>query len=519
MSILPAVTWLRDYQRPWWRPDLLAALTLWALVVPQAIAYAQIAGLPPQSGLFATAAGLLAYALLGTSRQLVVSPTSSTAAISAALVAGIAVGDPARSAGLSALLAILVGLALIALGALKMGFVARFISAGVQTGFMTGLGLTIIVSQLPKILGVPGVSGTFAEQVAGLARQLGQVNGWTIGIGAASLLILLVLGRLTPAWPAALIVVVMTVLFIAYSGWTKHGVEVLGSVPGALPVPAIPHVSWRDILALAGGAIAIAVIGFAESTTVAEDMADRHHYTIKPNQELRAIGAGNVLAGFFQGFIVGGGASQTAANDRAGARTQMSGLIVCALTIATAGFLLPLFRDLPQAALGAIVITAVLAFVNIPAMRRLARLRRDSFVIALLTMAGVLFLGILPGLILSVVLSILLLLRWFARPLVTSVPGDGPGVRVMRLTAPLLFLNAKRIRDQAGLIMTADPRLRTLIIDLPGNAELDIESLDVLAKLERDCADRGITLRVTGLGPEPLRMLAKAGLTIGDSHD
>ena len=349
---MPAVGWLRHYRRAWLRGDVVAALTTWALVVPQAIAYAQIAGLPPQAGLFAAFAGLLGYALFGTCRQLIVSPTSSTAAISAAIVAPVALGDPGRFAALSAALAMLVGGVLIGLGLLQMGFVSRFIAAGVQVGFMFGLGLTIIVGQLPKLLGVPAGDGNVFGQAGDLLGRLGDANPWTAAIGLGSLAVLLGLKRVAPGVPAALLVVVGGIAVVALGDLTADGVEVIGAVDGAVPVPAIPSVGWDDLLGLLPGAAAVAIIGYAESATVAESMGNEHGYDVVPDRELRAVGIANILSGLFQGFITGGGASQTAANDRAGAQTQLVSLLVSGLTVVTAVALLPLFRDLPQAALG-----------------------------------------------------------------------------------------------------------------------------------------------------------------------
>jgi hypothetical protein len=285
-----ALHWLRHYRRVWLGGDVLAALTTWALVVPQAIAYAQIAGLPPQAGLFAAFYGLLGYGLFGTCRQLVVSPTSSTAAISAAIVAPVALGDATRYADLSAFLAMLVGVVLIALGLLRMGFVSRFIAAGVQVGFMFGLGLTIIVGQLPKLLGVPAGQGDFFGQAGDLAGRLGHVHPWTAAVGLASLAVLLGLKRVAPGVPAALLVVVGGIAVVALLDLTAHGVEVIGAVDGAVPLPAVPRVGWDELVGLLPGAIAVAIIGYAESATVAESMANEHGYDVEPDRELRAVG-------------------------------------------------------------------------------------------------------------------------------------------------------------------------------------------------------------------------------------
>jgi sulfate permease, SulP family len=533
-----ALDWLRHYRRAWLGGDVVAALTTWALVVPQAIAYAQIAGLPPQAGLFAAFAGLLGYGLFGTCRQLVVSPTSSTAAISAAIVAPVALGDATRYADLSAFLAMLVGVVLIALGLLRMRFVSRFIAAGVQVGFMFGLGLTIIVGQLPKLLGVPAGQGDFFGQAGDVAGRLGDVNLWTAAIGLGSLAVLLGLKRVAPGVPAALLVVVGGIAVVAVADLTARGVEVIGAVDGAFPLPAVPRVGWDELVGLLPGAIAVAIIGYAESATVAESMANEHGYDVEPDRELRATGIANILSGLFQGFITGGGASQSAANDRAGANTQLVSLLVSGLTVVTAVALLPLFRDLPQAALGAVVISAVIGFLDLAALERVRRLRRDSFVIAVAAMLAVLALGVLQGLIVAVVISLAVFLVRASRPsgsVLGRIPGTGayvalehdpeartePGLLVYRLNAPLLFVNAKRLRDGIrAQVRDADPPVRVVLLDLSFTPELDIESVNVLASLRRELDGRGVALWLAGVRATVEDMLVRSGLAdaIGRDH-
>jgi sulfate permease, SulP family len=310
----------------------------------------------------------------------------------------------------------LVGAVLIGLGLLRMGFVSRFIAAGAQVGFMFGLGLTIIVGQLPKLLGVPAGDGNVFGQTGDLLSRLGAADPWTAAIGLGSLAVLLGLKRVAPGVPAALLVVVGGIVVVALGDLTARGVEVIGAVDGAVPVPAIPSVGWDDLVGLLPGAAAVAIIGYAESATVAESMGNEHGYDVVPDRELRAVGIANILSGLFHGFITGGGASQSAANDRAGAQTQLVSLLVSGLTVVTAVALLPLFRDLPQAALGAVVISAVIGFLDLAAMERVRRLLRDSFAIALVAMVAVLALGVLQRLILAVVVSVGELLIRSSRP-------------------------------------------------------------------------------------------------------
>ena len=527
---LPALAWLPRYRRDWLRADLLAALTVWALVVPQGIAYAQIAGLPPQAGLFATIAGLVGYALLGTSRQLMVSPTSSTAAISGALVATVAVGDASRVPGLAAALAILAGAAFVAFGLLRMGFLSRFIAASVQTGFMFGLGLTIIAGQLPKLLGTPDVSLDFVRAVGGIAPFLDDVHWLTLALGVASLATILLMRRFAPRIPAALVTVVVAVALVSFFDLADRGVAVLGTIEGGIPRPVIPDVGVSDLLALLPGALVLAVIAYAEGITVAERFAATHRYDIGPDQELIAAGGSNFLSGLFGGFIVGGGASQSAAGDRAGGQTQLVSLLVAGLTLVTVAALLPLFSNLPQAVLGAIVISAVLSFLDVAALRRLSEIRRESLALALVALAGVVVLGVVPGLLVAVAISMGVLLVSFSRPLgsrMGRLPGTGsfvavdheadaveePGVLVYRLNAPLLTLNAKHLRDLLRAeIRAANPQPRLVVLDMTFTHDLDVGTIDVLESLHRELAERGSTLELGNVRGEVATILARSGL-------
>ncbi|HEY8169948.1 MAG TPA: SulP family inorganic anion transporter [Candidatus Limnocylindria bacterium] len=527
---LPIASWLPRYQGAWLPSDLIAALTVWAVVVPQAIAYAQIAGLPPAAGLVATIAGLAAYAVLGTSRQLIVSPTSSTAAISAALVAPMALGDPVRFAALSATLAILCGLALGAFGLLKMGFLSRFIAPSVQAGFMVGLGLTIIAGQIPKLIGTPSVSGDFITEVEGILPNLAEFNAWTLAIGIGSLAALFLFRRYAPALPGALIVVVASILLVSVLDLADRGVDVLGSIDSVVPTAAVPDVGWADVVALIPGALIIAIIGVAEALTIAERFADEHRYQIRPDQELVASGASNIASGFLGAFMIAGGASQSAANDRAGAKTLLAGAMVAVLVLATLLFLLPIFANLPQAVLAAIVITAVLGFVDFAPIRRIGQLRRDALVLALLAGAGVIFLGVLPGLVIAVAASIGAILVRLAKPsgdVLGQLPGSRafasverhpeairvPGVLVYRLNAPLMMLNAKLLRERVDAeIYASETPIRAVVIDMTANSELDVGTVDVLAAFQSDLARRGIAMALGDVVAAVREMLARSGL-------
>ncbi len=509
---LPFAEWVPNYDRSWFRSDLIAGLTVWALVVPQAIAYAQIAGLPPQAGVFASFAAPLGYALFGTSRQLVCSPTSATAAISAALIAPVVIDRPEDFAAMSAALAILSGICFFILGKLKLGFISQFIASGVQIGFLFGLGMTIIVGQLFAIFGIPKADGPFYRQAWQLITNLDETSGWTLVLGTTAFVAVFLLGKKMPTVPAALLLVAISILVVTILDLAEKGVAVVGDVDRAFPTPAIPMVDIGTLLTLIPGALAIVVVGYSESISIAKRFADEHHYQIQPDRELTALGISSALSGLFQGFITSGGASQSAANDRAGAKSQMSSIVLGLLAALTSILLMPLFKNLPVAVLAAIVINAVLDFVNIPAMRRLSGLRRESFLLALLALIGVLVLGILPGLLIAVVISLLLLLSRISRPTLSTVaiiPGTDavvalsshpeaeqrPGLLMLRPDLPLLFTNASWIRENVvAAIEEASPQPTVVVLDLEDSYNLDIGGVEALEAIDRDLADRGITL-------------------------
>jgi high affinity sulfate transporter 1 len=481
-------------------------------VVPQAVAYAQIAELPPQAGLSSAFAGPLGYALAGTSHQLMVTPTSSAAAISAALVTPLAAGDAVRFLELSAALAILTGIVFLALGWLKLGFVSQFLALSVQVGFMFGLGMVITVGQIPKVLGITAPEGDFFPSLWYILTHLGEAHLWSVILGVASLAVLVWSKYYRPSFPAALFVVAFGILVTAFFGLADRGVEIVGAIPRGLPLPSIPHIGWSELVALLPPAILLSVMGYAETASVAQDLATRHHYEIKPNRELTGIGVANVLSGLFQGFMVAGGASQSAANERAGAMSQLASIIVSVLTLLTAFALTPLFYYLPQAILGAIVINAVMGFFRVGELQRIYYLRRDSFALAMLALISTLFLGVLPGLVVAVTVSIIMLLIALSRAN-GSLLGKAPdsdvygdlalheeyrgisGMMIFRMNAPMLAINARRLRELVvDAVRQADPPPKVVLLDMGMNPDLDIESVDLLAEIREELGRQGISL-------------------------
>jgi sulfate permease, SulP family len=524
--------WIAGYSRDWLRPDLVAGVVIWSVVTPQAVAYAQIAGLPAQAGLMAAPGALIAYALLGTSRQLVVSATTATAAVSAATVGPLAHGDPARFAALSAALAIVVAAVLGLGGALRLGAVADLVSKPVMTGFLFGLGLTISIAQLPGIFGVPAGSGNFFPQLWDLLGHLDDTATTTLAVGAGSLAVLLLSRRLLPQIPSTLLVLVLAIAASSLLHLDRHGVEVVGGIPDALPDPAVPDVNADDIVKLITPAFGVLILS-AEAVGVARQLAVKHGYRVDANRDLMALGAGNLLAGLSSGFVQSGGASQTAAADGAGGRTQLASIVCAGMLLLTGAFLAPLFEDLPQATLAAIVVVAVAGFCDVAELRRFATIRRSALLFALAALAGVLVLGVLQGLVVAAGLSLVYVALRLSRPSVGALgrdPDSGawgwldrhpgwtapPGVLVIRSDGPLFYPNADSVRERVlEQVAGAEPRPDVVVLDLSQSVELDLQSVDVIAELARQLRAEGVALRLAAVRAPAAVILERAGVTPG----
>ena len=522
--------WIAGYRRDWLRPDLIAGVVIWSVVTPQAVAYAQIAGLPPEAGLMAAPVAMIGYGLLGTSHQLVVSATTATSAVSAATVGPLAGGDAGKFAALSAMLALVTGIVLVLGGLARFGAVADLVSKPVMTGFLFGLGLTIAVAQLPSLLGVDAGEGNFFPRLWDLLGDLGDVDVTTLAVGGASLAVLLVGRRLAPAIPWTLLVLVLAIAVSAILGLSHHGVDVVGDIPRALPDPAIPHVGASDIVSLIAPALGVLVLT-AEGVGVARALATKHGYASDPNRDLVAMGASNLLSGFSSGFVQSGGASQTAAADGAGARSQLAAIIAGGFVLLTGAFLAPLFEDLPQAALAAIVIVAVSGFWDVASLRRFAHIRREAIVFAGLALAGVLVLGVLQGLVVTALLSLVYVVARISRPTVMPLvrdPADATwhrsdhrpdlappvGSIVVRTEAPLLYPNANDVKERVlTLARAADPPARIVVLDLALTAQLDVGSVDVLGELAGEARREGRTLVLAEVRGAVRDILLRAGLT------
>jgi high affinity sulfate transporter 1 len=504
-----------SYQRTWLTKDIVAGLVLSALLVPQGMAYADLAGLPAVTGLYTSILCLLAYAVFGPSRVLVLGPDSSLGPMIAATILPLmlAGGDPVRAVALASLLAVLVGVIMVGAGLAKFGFVADLLSKPTQIGYMNGLALTIIVGQLPKLLGFSvDADGLIAEArgvVSGLAQGL--VNPTAAVVGAASLIGILLLNRLLPKLPSVLIVVVLAAVAVNALNLEERGVDTVGVIPQGFPPLTIPTVMWSDLPPLLLGAVAIAVVALADTMSTASAFAARRRERVRGNQEMIGIGAANIAAGFFQGFPVSTSGSRTAVAEQAGSRSQVTGVVGAAVISLVLMFATGAMEFVPQPTLGAIVIVAALALADVAGTRRLWRQRRMEFTLSVIALLGVALLGVLPGILVAVGLSILDVFRrtWWPYHAelgkVAGVPGlhdterypnvqHLPGIVVYRFDAPLIFANARMFGEAMRAIAQEQPELRWIVIAAAPITDVDTTASDMLHDLDLWLNERGTSL-------------------------
>ena len=515
--LLPILNWLPTYERAWLRGDVLAGLTVLALLIPEGMAYAEIAGMPPQTAFYAAPIGLLMYAIFGTSRQLVVAVSATIATMSAAAVGPLAAAGSPEYAALTAGLAILAGLVSVLAGLFKLGRIASFFSESVLAGFVTGLALTIAIKQVPKLFGFESGSGNFWERLYDILIHLDETHFLTLAIGLVSIALLFFLEHRFHKLPAALIVMVLGIIFSSLFAFEQLGVHVVGEIPAGLAPPKLPGLSLDQWLLLLPAAFGIALVNFAEAYGPARSFAAKHRYEIAADQELVGLGAANFGAGLFQGFPIGSSLSKSAANDRAGAKTPVA-LIVCAvLTVMVALFFTPLFAPLPEAVLGAVVVMAITGMVKVKAIRRLYRLNRMDFALAIVAMLGVLTFEALEGLMIAVILSLLALV-WRASQSRLSILGREPGrlilsdirrhpenrtipgLLILRPDEGLFFANADALRNEIiNLVEEAQPPVKVILLDLEMSNQLDVPSVDMLAELIEELKQRNAEMWLSRL--------------------
>ena len=501
----------RTYERGWLRFDLVAGIVLAAILVPQGMAYAELAGLPPVTGLYTTIACLVAYAIFGPSRVLVLGPDSSVSPlILASITPLVVVGDPGSAIVLAGMLAVLVGLIEIGLGVAKLGFVADLLSSEVRVGYMNGLAVTIIVGQLPKLFGFSTDADGFVDELKAFWNGLDQTNRTTLITGLVVLLVLLVLPRITTRIPAVLVAIVGVTVVSALLGLADEGVRTVGSLPQGFPTPSLPWTSASDAVALMVGAVGITMVSLTDTIATASSFAARRGDEVDANAEMIGVGASNIAAGFFQGFAVSVSSSRTAVADQSGARTQLTGLVGAGLVALLLLVFNGLLADLPQTALAAVVIVAALSLADLPALARFARLRRSSLVLSLVASAGVIFLGVLQGIVVAIVLAILLFFRrnwWPHGTVLAEVPELGgwhavsvhpegrqvDGIVVFRWEAPLFFANAGQFRDQVrALVRDSSPAY--VVLQCEAVTDIDVTAAEVLKDLDEELNAKGVHL-------------------------
>lgn len=530
-SLVPhGVRLLLGYRLGWLRPDVLAGVTVAAYLVPQVMAYADVAGVTPSAGLWTIAVSLLVYTVFGSSRQLSVGPESTTALMTAVSIGPLAAGDPVRYAALAAALALLVGGLCLLGAAARLGFLADLLSRPVLVGYMAGVAVLMIVGQLGKVTGVAVAGDSTVAELGSLVRQLGQAHLPTVALAAGVLTFLLVAGTLLPRLPIPLIAVLLAAAGTALFSLRDSGVQVIGAIPAGAPAPIVPPVSGADVLALLLPAAGVAVVGYSDNVLTARSFATRNGYRIDANSELLALGTANVAAGFLQGFPVSSSASRTAIGDSLGSRSQVHSLVAVTVVLLVLLFGRPLLAVFPAAALGALVIYAALRLVEVAEFRRIGAFRRSELALAMATTTGVLLLDVLNGVLVAVGLSILDLLRRIARPhdgILGEVPGVAgmhdvddyphatrlPGLVVYRYDAPLCFANADDFRRRALAAVDESPTpAEWFLLNAEANVEIDITAADAIEDLRADLARRGIVFAMARVKQDLRAALAAAGL-------
>jgi high affinity sulfate transporter 1 len=534
----PGVNAARTYERRWLRSDVVAGLVLAAILVPQGMAYAELAGLPAVTGLYTTIACLVGYAVFGPSRVLVLGPDSSISPLIFAAIAPLVVAgdDPGKAIALAGMLALLVGVIEIGLGLGKLGFVADLLSSEVQVGYMNGLAVTIVVGQLPKLFGFSTDADSFADEVKVFFESLDQTVVAALLIGLAVLATLFLLPRVTKLLPAVLVAVVGATVVSAVLDLGADGVATVGSLPQGFPTPSLPWTSIHDLGPLAVAAVGITLVSLTDTIATASSFAARRGEEVEPNQEMIGIGAANVAAGFVQGFAISTSSSRTAVAEQTGARTQLTGVVGAGVVAVLILFLNSLLADLPQSVLAAVVIAAAFSLMDIGELRRYASVRPGALVLSLVATLGVIVLGVLPGIVVAILLAILLFFRrnWWPHGSVlgrtSTIDGwhsvdDHPGateldgIVVYRWEAPLFFANAGAFRNQIRHLVH-HRRPEWVVLQCEAITDIDVTAAQMLQQLDVELNADGVHLAFAELRTRLQDLISRYGLfeTLDRSH-
>jgi sulfate permease, SulP family len=538
-GILPILDWLPRYDRSWLRNDIIAGIAVTAMIVPKNLGYAEIAGVPVQNGLYAAAAGALIYALFCTSRHISTGPSSSLAAVAggAVLVTGLVGADAAQ---LVAAVTVVTGALFVLMAVLRLGWIARFLSRAVVTGFLAGAAIDVVIGELPKLTGTSADgSNAFTETTSWLAG-LNETHVTTLVVGLLALGGILALRFLAPRVPGALVLVVGGLVASRVLDLGAAGVTLVGPVPSGLPLPQVPSLDLtvRYLPEVSIAAIALLLIGFSQTAGDARAFATRHRYRIDVNQEATAQGMANLGAGFFQGMPVSTSLSASSLNESAGARSPLASITTGLLVVATLIFLAPLFADLPKAVLAAIIIDAVIfGMIDVRELRRLAHVKRADFAIAIVALIGVLSVGVLFGVVIGIGLSLIWLIAVVTRPSMPvlgkqedtqvfrdleSHPEDEtfPGIVVLRIDGGLFFATAEALDERIRNLAQDDPSVQTLVLDLEGVDLIDSQGAAKLTEIEELARGRGVSLRLARVKPGVRGVLEAEGVIdrVGADH-
>ena len=534
--MLPGLESLRGYQRPWLRGDIFAGITVAAYLVPQVMAYAEVAGLPAITGLWAAVGPLAVYALLGSSRQLSVGPESSTALMTAVAVGALAGTTAGGAANAAVALALAVGVICVLGWVGRLGFLANLLSRPVLVGYMAGIAVLMVVSQLGKVTGIRVEGGSVLAELRSAAGRLEQVHAPTMLLAGGTLVLLLLGHHALPRVPGPLVVMVLGAAAVALFGLDRFGVAVIGPIPPGLPTPSLPDLSTIDVAALLPAALGIAVVAYSDNVVTAHAFAARRREEIDDGQEFLALGVANLAAGVLHGFPVSSSGSRTVIGDATGSRTQLYSLVALGTVLVTVFFLSPVLSKFPTAALGAVVVFAAIRLVDVAELRRFARFRRSELFLALATTLAVLAFDVLYGIAVAVTLSILDLLRRIGRPhdgVLGYVPGlagmhdvddhaetrQVPGLVVYRYDSPLFFANAENFRRRAlAAVDDAGADVEWFLLNCEAVVEVDLTGVDALEELRETLADRGITVALARVKQDLRHDLQAAGFLekVGD---
>jgi SulP family sulfate permease len=534
---VPLIGWITTYQRAWLRDDLVSGVVVGAIMVPVAMAYAQMAGVPPQQGLYSAIIGMAIYAIFATSRHMKITTSSTMSIMSIAVVGPLVASGFGSYVSLSAALAMTVGLIMLVLSFMKLGFISDFLSKSVMTGYIFGVALLIAMSQLPKVFGVPGGDGTFFQQLGQFIANLPQTNVYALALGVGTIVLILIIKRYKPLIPGALVALILgTALAAIFQLNANYGVAVVGDIPIGMPSPAVPAISPQAIPFLIGGAFGIVFLAVGETLGTARTFAAKYHYEVNADQELLAMGAANIGSGLFQGITIDMSLSNTASGEAAGERTQLSSLVSAGVILAVVMFLAPLLKNLPSAVLGGIVLSSILGLFNFEEFKRYYAQRKTDFALACTALIGVAASDVMTGLMLAVFLSVVMLLYRASRPYIAILGqrANGeysdldrhpdaqtvPGLVMLRLDAPLYFFNANVARTQILAQTSGDAPPRAILLDLAASADLDIGTSDMLRDLCSDLRAKQIDLLFAQIRGSVRDRMARTGLLehVGEDH-